>query len=156
MKISTLEGYGLRILLSIARNANESGLSINEISNVEGISNHNVAKTLRELRLTGYVESERGQNGGYFLARPANEIYVANVLSDLGGRLFDESEEVKLEVLGKLCTDSTDCSLRSLWTVVQHSVDNVLADVSLNDLLGSGDEFKQLISTKIDLETFNN
>lgn len=156
MKISTLEGYGLRILLSIARQAKETGLSINEISTTEGLSTHNVAKTLRELRLKGYVESERGQNGGYFLARSANQILVSNVLSDLGGRLFDESEEVKQEVLGKLCTDSNDCSLRSLWTVVQHSIDNLLADVSLQDLLSSGDEFKQLISTKINLENVSN
>lgn len=152
MKISTLEGYGLRVLLSIARNNVHGGLSISEISQNEGLSTHNVAKTLRELRLNGYVSSERGQNGGYFLSRPADEILVANVLSDLGGRLFDESEEVKKEVLGKLCTDSNDCSLRSLWTVVQHSIDNILADISIKDLLGSGNEFQKLISTKINLE----
>jgi len=154
MKISTQEGYGLRILLSLARNqavSNNGGMSISEISRIEDMSQHNVAKTLRILRLKGFVNSERGHSGGYMLSKDSQEIMVADILSEMGGKLFDESEEIKSEVLGKLCTDSNDCSLRSLWTVIQYSVDNILQDVSLHDLMGSGNQFRELIKNKLPL-----
>jgi Rrf2 family protein len=138
MKLSAGEEYGLRCLLQIGRRQKESGgsLSISEISQIEGLSAPNVAKLMRLLRLGGYVESLRGQAGGYRLAQSADLIVVGDVLSALGGRLF--TPEFCEEHAGQeaLCTHSVDCSIRSLWTSVQSMIDQILSRVTLNDLLG--------------------
>ena len=70
MKLSSSEEYGLRCLLQLARQTPGSSLTIPEISQAEGITHHNVAKLLRILRQGGLVESARGQQGGYALAKP--------------------------------------------------------------------------------------
>lgn len=138
MKLSAGEEYGLRCLLQIGRRQRETGggLSISEISRIEGLSAPNVAKLMRLLRLGGFVESVRGQSGGYKLAQPAELVVVGDVLSALGGRLF--SPEFCDEHAGQvaLCTHSVDCSIRSLWTSVQSVIDQLLSRVTLNDLLG--------------------
>lgn len=150
MKISTQEGYGLRILLTIAlADGEEEGLTIAQISEMENLSVHNVAKMLRLLRINGFVQSNRGQTGGYTLATEPNKIMLSKVLDSLGGRLFDESVDSDVEVLNKLCTDSVDCSIRSLWRVLQLSVDKVLTNLTLQDIIGPKDRFKELVVERI-------
>ncbi|HSP88847.1 MAG TPA: Rrf2 family transcriptional regulator, partial [Ignavibacteriaceae bacterium] len=90
MKFSSIEEYGLRCLLRIGKSGSPNGLTIPEISELEGLSNANVAKILRTLRLGGFIDAARGQTGGYKLAKPPDEIVVGEVLSVLGGRLFEE------------------------------------------------------------------
>jgi Rrf2 family protein len=138
MKLSAGEEYGLRCLLQIGRRQKETGggLSIPEISQMEGLSIPNVAKLMRLLRLGGFVASVRGQSGGYRLAQSADLIVVGDVLEALGGRLF--SPEFCEEHAGQeaLCTHSVDCSIRSLWSSVQSVIDQLLSRVTLDDLLG--------------------
>jgi Rrf2 family protein len=138
MKLSAGEEYGLRCLLQIGRRQKETGggLSIPEISQMEGLSIPHVAKLMRLLRLGGFVASVRGQSGGYRLAQSADLIVVGDVLEALGGRLF--SPEFCEEHAGQeaLCTHSVDCSIRSLWSSVQSVIDQLLSRVTLDDLLG--------------------
>lgn len=149
MKISTQEGYGLRLLLIIARHDDGEGLTISQISEMEELSVHTVAKILRILRLNNFVVSTPGQSGGYLLARPANEIMIDKVLSALGGRLFDESIQTDSEVLNKLCTGSVDCSIRSLWRVLQLAIDKVMIEISIQDLIGPQDDFRRLVVERL-------
>jgi Rrf2 family protein len=136
MKFSTQEEYGLRCLLRIAR-FHEMGkaLTIPEISRGEGISEHVTAKILRALRLGGFIESARGHLGGYSLARSPQEILISNVLTNLGGKLYDDSFCASHSKGDLLCTITSDCSIRSLWMLIQNSVDNVLNDIHLSDLM---------------------
>src|SRR5208283_4834353 len=76
MKLSFQEEYGLRCLLRVATLSDPNYLTINEISEDEGLSASYVAKLMRVLRQKGFVRSVRGQVGGYALARPAEEIIV--------------------------------------------------------------------------------
>ena len=64
MKFSAQEEYGIRLLLQIAKSKSSNGLTIPEISELEGISTANAGKILRKLRLAGFIESARGQTGG--------------------------------------------------------------------------------------------
>ncbi len=138
MKLSAGEEYGLRCLLQIGRRQKETGdgLSIPEISQIEGLSIPNVAKLMRLLRMGGFVESVRGQSGGYRLAKSADLIVVGDVLGALGGRLFSPEFCDEHAGRGELCTHSVDCSIRSLWTSVQSIIDRMLSRVTLDDLLG--------------------
>ena len=139
MKFSTQEEYGLRCLLRVAREAGEKGLTIPEISKAEGITTHNTAKILRALRLGGFLASSRGQIGGYTLSRPADEILVKDVLDSLGGKLFDAEFCSDHSGSAPICTHSIDCSIRSLWQMLQSAVDGVLKDFTIKDLV-QGDE----------------
>ncbi len=139
MKFSTQEEYGLRCLLQIARHHGDGGMNIPQVSAAEGLSVAHVAKLLRILRIGGFIESIRGYDGGYRLARPAEEILISDVLHTLGGKLFEEDfceRHPGTEV--KFCSHTPSCAVRSIWQNIQSAVDNVLHNITLNDLLKSG------------------
>ncbi|MFI5144348.1 MAG: RrF2 family transcriptional regulator [Ignavibacteria bacterium] len=140
MKFSSQEEYGLRCILRIARDGGAKGLTIPEISQAEKLSIPNVGKLLRILRIGGFLESSRGQTGGYALTRKPEEIFLADVLNVLGGRLYDNEFCNTHSGIESICSNSIDCSIRSLWQLVQNSVDEVTTKISLKDILGSGSE----------------
>ncbi len=110
-------------------------LTIHEISRGEGISEHVTAKILRALRLGGFIESARGHLGGYTLARSPEKILIGNVLKELGGKLYDESFCSSHSKGDLLCTITSDCTVRSLWVLIQNSVDSVIGGMLLSDLM---------------------
>jgi Rrf2 family protein len=137
MKFSAQEEYGIRCLLRIAKFYSvEKSLTIPEISRAEGISEHNAGKILRVLRIGGFLESSRGQIGGYTLTRPPEQISVGDIMKVLGGRLFDDEFCSTHTGAMDICTNSIDCSVRSLWKMIQESVDSVVAGMTLRDLMG--------------------
>ena len=146
MKFSAQEEYGLRCLLRIAQDESENGMTIPEISEAEGLSSHTVAKLLRALRIGGLLESERGQTGGYSLTRKPDEISVGEALAVLGGRLYDENFCAIHSGIKDICTHTIDCSIRSLWRIIQDSVDGVVGNLTLQDLLSSENEIIEKVS----------
>ena len=147
MKLSTQEEYGLRCLLQMGRRDELSGdgLTISEISQLEGLSIANVGKLMRILRLGGFVESIRGQSGGYKLAKSTDETVVGEVLAALGGRLFSDEFCDTHSGMENLCTHSVDCSIRSLWNSVQTVIDQMLNRVTLKDLMGEEQEMQNCL-----------
>ena len=140
MKFSAQEEYGLRLLLRIAKSDSPNGLTIPELSEVEGLSTSNVAKILRVLRMAGFIESARGQTGGYKLNKPANKIYVGEVLTTLGGKLYESGFCDLHAGIESICTNTIDCSIRSLWKTIQNMIDGVLNKFTLQDLLGKEED----------------
>ena len=135
MKITAQEEYGLRILIRIAACRDREGMSIPQLSAAEGLSSHYVAKLTRILRMEGYINSTPGNKGGYVLAMPAEKIIINNVLKALGGALFDVKFCGSHSGTMKLCTNSVDCSSRSLWQMIQFIVDRFLDKITLHDLV---------------------
>ena len=135
MKINAQEEYGLRILLRIARANAKRGLSIPQLSEYEGLSTHYVAKLTRILRIAGFIKSNRGYKG-YELSMPVKEIKINEVLKSLGGTLFDDKFCNNYSGVHDLCTNSINCSIRSLWRILQRSLDQILDNLSLQDLIG--------------------
>ena len=146
MKITAQEEYGLRILLRIARSDDEKNTSIQSLSELEGLSHAYAAKLTRILRKGGYINSTPGNIGGYVLAKSPAEINVNTVLKHLGGSLF--SKEFCGDYNGNvtMCTNSVDCSIRSLWKKIQYSVDQVLDQITLAQLIGSEESSNQLLT----------
>jgi Rrf2 family iron-sulfur cluster assembly transcriptional regulator len=137
MKITAQEEYGLRLLVRIASCKSASGMTIPQLSEAEGLTPHYVAKLTRILRLSGFINSTPGNIGGYLLASPAGEIIINDVLKALGGPLFDDAFCGKHAGALKLCTHSVDCSTRSLWQMIQYTIDQLLDKVTLHDLINS-------------------
>lgn len=134
MKISSQEEYGLRILLRIARSQEGDNMSIPVLSQLEGLSQAYVGKLTGLLRKAGFINSNPGNVGGYILARPASAIPVNEILKVLGGSLFDKDFCGEFSGTTRFCTNSLDCSVRSLWRMIQFSIDRVLDKITLEDL----------------------
>ncbi|MBK7865558.1 MAG: Rrf2 family transcriptional regulator [Ignavibacteriales bacterium] len=150
MKFSSQEEYGLRLLLRIAKYSSTGGMTIPELSEAEGLSSANTAKLLRLLRMGGYIDSVRGMRGGYKLSRAPRQILVADVLNDLGGRLFNNTFCTDHSGVDTSCTHDIDCSVRVLWSMIQRVVDGVLKQTTLADLMLSESLANQKLSPLVD------
>ncbi|HEX9427204.1 MAG TPA: Rrf2 family transcriptional regulator [Candidatus Polarisedimenticolia bacterium] len=140
MKVSAQEEYGLRCLLQLARRqqaGNHRPLTLSEIARGEGLSVANVAKLIRGLRKAGLVASVLGRTGGYSLTRAADRISVAEALHALGGKLYDPDYCTKFAGDLKVCSHMGDCSIRSLWGVLEGLIERVLEKTMLSELIGS-------------------
>lgn len=145
MKITAQEEYGIRILIRVARCQDSTGMSIPQLSDAEGLTPHYVAKLTRILRLAGFINSTPGYKGGYVLARPTSEIVIKDVLTALGGPLFDAKFCSSHSGTLKLCTNSVDCSARSLWHMIQFTVNQLLEKVTLYDLVSGEKESEKIL-----------
>ena len=154
MKLTSQEEYGLRCLLRLARQS--GSLTIPEISEAEGISSHYVAKLMRILRRGGFVTSARGQAGGYALSRTPDRIIVGEALALLGGRIFESDFCKEHSGSEKLCTNTVDCSIRSLWRTVQLVVDQVLAKTTLKELAGNEQEMTAWVGSLVNISEAEN
>ncbi len=150
MKYSTQEEFGMRLLLRIAKSDSPHGLTIPEISDLEGISISNAGKILRILRLGGFIEGARGQTGGYKLTRLPNEIIVNDVMIVLGGKLYESGFCDLHAGIENICTNSIDCSIRSLWRTIQRMIDDVLSQITLQDLLGKEEDVDLLVGNYVE------
>ena len=135
MKITATEEYGIRILIRIASADKQQGLSIPQLSEAEGLTDPHVAKICRTLRMSGFINSTPGNKGGYVLNKESDQIIINDVMKALGGTLFDQQFCDAHTGIGKLCTNSVDCSTSSLWKMIQFTVDNLLNKITLKDLL---------------------
>jgi Rrf2 family protein len=138
MKLSSHEEYGLRCLLQVGRHGAAGSATIPEISRQEGLSTPYVAKLMRILRRGGLVKAARGKVGGYTLALPPGQIWVADALTVLGGRMYGDDFCNRHSGDQANCAHSTDCSIRSLWRDLQGAIDSVLRTTTIEDLLRTG------------------
>ena len=141
MKVTAQEEYGLRCILMIARrHAGSPGapVTLAEIAREEGLTVPHVAKLIRTLRKAGLVKSVLGRMGGYSLARSAGQTSLAEVLAALGGgRLYDTDYCEKHAGDRTICTHMGDCSIRSLWGVLEDLLDRVLRRTMLSELVST-------------------
>jgi Rrf2 family protein len=140
MKVSAQEEYGLRCMLQLARRQKQTGetpVTLAELARHEGLTIAYVAKMIGRLRRAGLVRSVLGRTGGYSLSRPATQVSIAEVLSALGGKLYDTEYCSRYSGDQSACTHLDDCSIRSLWGVIGTLLDKVLGDTMLADLVGS-------------------
>ncbi len=137
MKISAHEEYGLRCLVQLAR-AEVVGetLTLNQIADREGLSTANAGKLMWILVKAGLVQSTRGANGGYTLARPANEIRLNEVIRILDEDTVDRFCKTHTGVLDA-CIHTSDCGIRPVIVGLHEIVQNALSEITLAELIGS-------------------
>ena len=87
---------------------------------------------LTEMRHAGLVESQRGADGGYWLAKPAAEISVADVMRAVEGPLAS----VRSQRPEALQYEGVAEPLQEVWVALRWSIRNVLEHVTLADLVG--------------------
>lgn len=132
MRVSPLEDHCLRCLAQIARA--DGRVTISRIAEAEGLSVENTAKVMAKLREVGLIESFRGKDGGYVLARDAASISIADVLGAIGGELF-EYDRCTGASASDPCVHSGDCGIRPIWTVLGDLMNAFLDRITLADLV---------------------
>jgi Rrf2 family iron-sulfur cluster assembly transcriptional regulator len=138
VRLSAPEEYGFRCVLQLAREGGHAALTIPEIAKREGMTLANAGKILAILKRGRLVESVRGRQGGYRLARPADRISVADVLVAMSGGVYRAGfcgrEKRRRD---RACVHAGDCSIRSLWAVIDRLLRNVLEKTTVRDLIRS-------------------
>ncbi|MEW6362193.1 MAG: RrF2 family transcriptional regulator [Pyrinomonadaceae bacterium] len=136
MKISAQEEYGLRCLVQLAALKEGESLTLPQIAEREGISTANAGKLMWLLNKAGFVNSTRGTKGGYFLARPANEIYLNEIIKVLDEDVLSSHCDSYAGVKDK-CVHTGDCGIRPVIVGLHEIVENALSRITLANLVGS-------------------
>lgn len=133
MRVTNVAEYGMICALHLARH-DGALVSGREIAASERLPADSVEQILIRLRRAGIARSTRGAHGGYRLARPAGEISVRDVVQAAEESVFELNCESH-PVDSSRCAPSHACSIRPVWLLLQTRINDVLAGVSLADLL---------------------
>ena len=129
--------YALRALLVLAARPGDEPVHVADIAETEHISRKFLEATLLELRKHGVLVSQRGQHGGYRLARPAGEISFGEVIRIIDGPLAPlPCASVTAFRVCPDCARPDDCSIRWLMQKVRDATAGVLDECTLADALG--------------------
>ena len=135
MKISAQEEYGLRCLVQLATLGAGESLTLNQIAEREGVSQANAGKLMWLLNKAGFVQAMRGTKGGYTLARPADTIYLSEVIKILDADEIGNHCESYTGVLDS-CIHKGDCGIRPVIVGLHEIVQEALSQITLAQLVG--------------------
>lgn len=129
MRISAKTDYAVRAAAELAA-AGEGWVKTDSVAQTQGIPLPFLLNILAELRTAGLVQSRRGAEGGYRLARPATEVSVADVIRAVDGPLANiagaRPEDVDYS--------GAASALRPTWVALRATMRAVLENVTLADL----------------------
>lgn len=140
MRITQWGEYGVHCAVFIAQRAQEGSgtVSAAEISEAQGIDLQYTQQILQRLRRKGIVESVRGPQGGYRLAREAKDINLEDLLVAAEGATFEVICEAK-PLSTERCAPNATCNLRQIWHQLRDHINAFLHKISLADLLASAE-----------------
>lgn len=133
MRISAKVDYAVRACaeLAVRSPTRATGLTKgDQLGEAQGIPTRYLENILAELRRSGIVQSQRGSDGGYWLARPADRVSVADIIRAVEGPLAD----VRGEPPENLEYQGAATALERVWIATRASVRNVLETTTLADI----------------------
>jgi Rrf2 family protein len=130
MRVSAKTDYALRAAVELAAAPEGTPVKGEKLATTQSIPLRFLENILLQLRHAGIVESRRGADGGYRLARPAAEISLADVIRAIDGPLAGVSGQrpETLDFKGR------SEPLREVWVAVRASLRGVLENVTLADV----------------------
>ena len=129
MKVSAKSDYAVRALLELAQ-AGEGPVKGERLAQAQEIPLKFLENILIDLRHAGVVRSQRGADGGYWLARSPGEISVGEVIRAVDGPLAS----VRGEAPEDLSYDGAAEHLQEVWIAVRASLRSVLDELTLADV----------------------
>ncbi|MGW0882714.1 RrF2 family transcriptional regulator [Streptomyces sp. NPDC002671] len=130
MRISARADYAVRAALQLAASRDDGPLKAEAIAAAQDIPHKFLESILNDMRRGGLVLSQRGGNGGYRLARPAESISIADVIRTVDGPLVS----VRGVRPPELSYTGPAESLLPLWIALRSNVREILEGVSLADV----------------------
>jgi Rrf2 family protein len=130
MRVSAKSDYALRALIEMARRSDGSPVSAEELGRRQDIPHGFLQAILADLRRADIVVSQRGQSGGWRLARSAATVSVADVIRAVDGPLVSvyglRPESVEYNESASV--------LQHVWIAARHSLRDVFEHVSIQQL----------------------
>lgn len=130
MKLTRFTDYSLRVLIYLGLK-NDGRVTIKEISEAYHISRNHLMKVVSLLTRMGYVDARRGPGGGIALARPAQDIVIADVVRDME----DDLNLVECFCEEGSCIIKPVCELKSALSQALAAYLETLERYTLQDLL---------------------
>ena len=127
MKVSTRSDYAARALLSLALHGRDGPTSVKEIAERTALPQPYLEQILLTAKGAGLVRSKRGVGGGYVLARPPEEITLAEIFSAVEGPLATP--------LGEHDHCEGHCILQEVWVGVSDETRQILERFTLAELV---------------------
>src|SRR5688500_1052220 len=135
MRISHRCEYALRALLELARSAEVGAgpVRIDDIARRGVIPRKFLANVLVHLKRGHFVESKKGPEGGYYLARPARQIPIGEVVRFVEGPIAPIA--CVSPARGEKCVIAGRCGYRPLWRRVREAVAEIVDGTTLEQVL---------------------
>ena len=135
MRLSKRGEYGLRAMIDLATWESHSGaVQIKDIAERENIPAKFLEQILLTLKNAGLLNSKMGVGGGYYLARPADQINLGQIVRVLDGPLAPIHcvSQMAYEPCG--CPDEETCGLRLVMLDVRNAIAGILDRTTLADV----------------------
>ena len=122
--------YALRAIFELALRNTTNPVKIHDIALVQAIPPRFLEVILAELKHGGFVESRRGNDGGYILARPAQNLTVGEVIGFLQGstRRNARADRQKLGLIG-------DYVFSKMWENISDAIADIYNNTTFADLV---------------------
>ncbi|MFC4804591.1 RrF2 family transcriptional regulator [Filifactor villosus] len=133
MKLSTKGRYGLKAMFDIATiYERQEPISLKQIAEKNHLSEQYLEQIFSVLKKSGLVKSIRGAQGGYMLGRQPSEITVGDIIRVLEGPIAPSMCVLEEETD---CIELRTCPTRDVWKQIKDSVDEVIDNITLEDML---------------------
>lgn len=129
LRLSKLTDYAIVILTSMVKDKSQIYTAAS-LATVTGIALPTVSKLLKVLLNAKILLSIRGAKGGYLLARTAEKISVADVITAIEGPIALTECSISHEG----CEQSSGCELRGNWGLINLAIQQALASITLADM----------------------
>ena len=131
MKISTKGRYALRVMIDLAMNSNGKYISLKDIAERQEISNKYLEQIISLLNKAGYLETARGNTGGYKLTKQPKEYKIGDILR---ATERDLTPIYCLTEDGK-CNRQKNCKTYSFWKELDNVINEYIDSKTLEDLI---------------------
>ena len=130
MRVSAKTDYAVRALLELAV-AEDGPVKGERLAQAQAIPLKFLENILTDLRHAGIVRAQRGAEGGYWLARPADRITLGEVIRAVDGPLASVRGEAPEDV----AYDGAAENLRTVWVALRASMRSVVDEITLADVV---------------------
>lgn len=132
MKISYKGDYALKIVLDLAHNYPGNLAHIEDIAKRRDIPQNYLEQILLMLKKGGFVQSKKGPNGGYFLARLPKEISVGEVVRFMEGSVYPISCVDPKAI--RTCNETKSCAFYEIWKKVGDAITGIVDNINFEQL----------------------
>ncbi len=128
--------YAIRALLHLGDRYGQGPVQLTEIAEAQNIPNKFLTVILSEMKRAGFIETLRGKEGGYWLARPPGEITYGDIVRATRGSLALVPCAARLAYMPcDNCVDEAGCRLRSVMLSVRDETAKILDRLSLAETM---------------------
>ncbi len=123
--------YAIQTMIFLAEKNRNKPIMISKIADDYEIPPHFLAKIAQTLVKNELLVAVRGRNGGVCLARPANKIFIYQIIEAING---PEASDIRCVIGLDLCSDKQPCPLHKQWWEIKDSIETMVENESLSDL----------------------